>query len=118
MAALKKDTKLKRRIEEIKSALQDIESDRMRIIEPTIEQMAQLEEYLELLNKEIAKVGFVETYQNGDNQFGKKESTESKCYNSTIKNYNMLVRTVIGVLPPAQQQQAEDELTAFLRKGK
>ena len=42
---------------------------------------------LDDLQIELEKVGFVEEYCNGNNQFGKKESTESKAYNTLMKNY-------------------------------
>ena len=44
-----------------------------------------MEMQLDELQIQLEKVGFVEEYCNGNNQFGKKESTESKAYNTLMK---------------------------------
>lgn len=66
------------------------------IVEKTIECIVDLEFRIDKLQKELDTIGFVEEYQNGNNQFGTKESTISKAYSNVLKNYNSLIRTLLS----------------------
>ena len=68
----------------------------MIIVEKTIECVVDLEIRINKLQKELDTIGFVEEYQNGNNQFGTKESTISKAYSNVLKNYNSLIRTLLS----------------------
>lgn len=57
---------------------------------------------------EINKKGCTEKYQNGAEQYGIKEATEIKVYNSLIRNYNMSMKQVLDQLP-ANKKDDEDE---------
>lgn len=74
-----------------------------------------MESNLAKLDKDLLEVGFVEEYTNGENQSGKKESTESRAYSTMIKNYTGVIRTLLSCLPETEQPQAEDALDQFLR---
>ena len=90
---------------------------KFRIITHSIVQAAKMECYLEDLSIKLDAAGFVEIYQNGEHQSGKKESTESKAYSTLIKNYNTIIRTLLTCLPENAPPQADDTLTEFLRNG-
>ena len=70
----------------------------MMLVEKTIEYVVDLEFRIDKLQKELDTIGFVEEYQNGNNQFGTKESTVSKAYSNVLKNYNSLIRTLLSYL--------------------
>lgn len=108
-------TRIKRRTEEIKEILQQADEDRLRLVQPLIEQTAHMEVQLEILMEKLEEEGFVETYKNGENQYGTKESTVSKAYSSALKGYISTIRTIIQCLPVAAQQDAEDALTDFIK---
>lgn len=59
----------------------------------------------------IRENGVKETYQNGENQFGYKESTEFKCYIAMQKNYIQIIRQLSEILP----EEAAEELDEFER---
>jgi len=65
-------------------------------------QMKELEAF-------IRENGVKETYQNGENQYGYKESTEFKCYVSMQKNYIQIIRQLTDILP----EEAAEELDEF-----
>lgn len=115
MSAPKPETILKKRIKELKAIFADLDENKMKIVIPTIYQAAKMEQYIKSLQDALDTAGFVETYQNGDNQYGKKESTESKAYSTMIKNYNSIIRTLLSCLPEGEQKQAEDEISQFLK---
>ena len=67
---------------------------------------------------ELQKTGFIEQYQNGEHQFGTKESTASRSYSTMVKNYTGVIRTLLSCLPEEKQKPAEDSLGDFLRSRK
>ena len=115
MAKLQPKTILNRRIKELKEIFSAVDSDKMKVIEPSLIQAAKMELYIVDLARQLDDAGFVETYQNGENQTGKKESTESRAYSTMVKNYNAVIRTLLGCLPESEQKGAEDEMLAFLK---
>lgn len=61
---------------------------------------------IEFMDAELMKLqeilkekGWVETYQNGSNQFGMKKSSESDVYNTLIKNYTSAMKQLDDMLP-------------------
>lgn len=63
------------------------------------------------LEEQIRENGVKETYQNGENQYGFKESTEFKCYIAMQKNYIQIIRQLTDILP----EEAAEELDEFER---
>lgn len=60
------------------------------------------------LEKEIKRNGIKEVYQNGENQYGYKESTEYKCYVSLQKNYIQIIRQLTDLLPEAAAEELDE----------
>lgn len=73
-----------------------------------------MHEELSKLQKYIADNGWTEEYQNGQNQYGKKKSSEGDTYNQLIKNYAAIMRQIIDKLPADTEK--DDELTQFLKR--
>ena len=96
MPKLTEATLKKRRINKYKEAFSHLDNNTMIIVEKTIECVVDLEIRINKLQKELDTIGFVEEYQNGNNQFGTKESTISKAYSNVLKNYNSLIRTLLS----------------------
>lgn len=96
MPKLTEATLKKRRINKYKEAFSHLDNNTMMIVEKTIECIVDLEFRIDKLQKELDTIGFVEEYQNGNNQFGTKESTISKAYSNVLKNYNSLIRTLLS----------------------
>lgn len=96
MPKLTEATLKKRRINKYKEAFNHLDNNTMMIVEKTIECVVDLEFRIDKLQKELDTIGFVEEYQNGNNQFGTKESTVSKAYSNILKNYNSLIRTLLS----------------------
>ena len=53
---------------------------------------ARASEELDELQEAINQNGATDEYQNGANQFGSKASAELQAYNTTVKNYNSLMK--------------------------
>lgn len=63
----------------------------------------------------LKEKGWVEKYQNGENQCGLKKSSEADVYNGMIKNYNSTLKQISDLFP-ADTKDSGDALMAFLKK--
>lgn len=118
MRPIKPENRVKRRIKELRKIFEAVDADKLKLIDPMIHQVANLEIQMEKLLEDLKAVGFVETYQNGDNQFGTKESTVSRAYSGVFKNYVNAIRTLLSCLPETAPPEVEDILTEFIRSHK
>lgn len=118
MRPIKPENRIKRRIKELQKIFRAVDEDKFKLINPMIVQVANLESQMDSLLEELKTVGFVETYKNGDNQYGTKESTISRAYSGVFKNYTNAIRTMLSCLPETVTQEAQDTLTEFLRSHK
>lgn len=99
MEALMKDKRIKKEILKYKKILANVEPERKKAVEKLIENAAFMAATLDDLQAEINENGCIEKYKNGENQYGYKESTAFKAYNSLIKNYNVTVKQLLDQLP-------------------
>lgn len=56
-------------------------------------------EQLEILREYISVNGWSEEYKNGENQFGKKTSTEADAYLKLQKSYVATIRQLASLIP-------------------
>lgn len=118
MSRMRPENAIKRRIKELNEIFGNMDEDKKKVVTPLIDFAAHMEVNLKKLDEQLTEVGFVETYSNGENQTGKKESTESRAYSTMIKNYTGVIRTLLSCLPETEQPAAEDALDEFLRNRK
>ena len=67
---------------------------------------------LEKLREEINKEGYTDEYKNGENQYGRKVSATLQSYNSTLKNYYVLMEKLMKMFPLEEEQ--TDELLELI----
>lgn len=118
MGKISEETLRKRRLKEYQEIFQDIPDKTLKLVDKLIEMAVNMELHLRKLEEELKVVGFVEQYQNGENQFGTKESTVSRSYSTMAKNYTQVVRTLLTCLPEDRQKPAADNLAEFLQGRK
>ena len=114
MANEEKEKLKKKRISEYNRIFKELSQEKKKLIKKSIEQAVHMEMQLDDLQIELEKVGFVEEYCNGNNQFGKKESTESKAYNTLMKNYISIIKVLLGELPQSKNEEDDEEFKKFL----
>ena len=76
-------------------------------VESLIEEAAFMAGSLYELRRIIEEKGYVEEYQNGQNQKGFKKTCEVEIYNTMIKNYMSCVKQLTDMLPKEAAKQAE-----------
>lgn len=99
----------KKKIEKLSKYFDSIPPGKKALAKRLIDRESFLLEQMIDLEAEIKENGIKETYQNGENQFGYKESTEYKCYVSLQKNYIQIIRQLTDLLPA----EAAEELDEF-----
>ena len=104
----------KKRIAEYNKIFKELSQEKKKLIRKSIEQAVHLEMQLDDLQIQLEKVGFVEEYCNGNNQFGKKESTESKAYNTLMKNYIAIIKVLLSELPQTKNEDDDEEFKKFI----
>lgn len=104
--------KEKRKLDKI---IRNIPKDKKDLVQGLIADASFMAEQLEELRDYISANGWSETYQNGANQFGKKQSVESDMYIKVQKAYASIIRQLTDFLP-AEKIQNNDELLEFLQE--
>lgn len=102
----------------LKKIIKDLNEETVKGSVGLIDTLAFLRIQIQDLESHIAKHGTKEAYQNGNNQFGYKESTEFKVYNAFLQRYVQLNSQFIGLLPPEIKKEASDGFDEFVASKK
>lgn len=68
---------------------------------------------IDRLEKDISENGYEDSYKNGENQFGKKESAAAKLHVSYTKNYLAVTKQLNDMLLKGQQDESGDAFDEF-----
>ena len=82
---------------------EELSENEKAILSPLIQNAAFMRVALDDLQEIIAKEGPVESYQNGANQSGMKQSAALQAYNALVKNYASVIKKLFDELPPMKQ---------------
>ena len=94
-----KEERIKTELERISKHFENVNESQRAIVTPLLQNAAFMKVTLEDLQKIINEEGVTETYQNGANQRGIKQSATLQSYNSLIKNYASVIKTLSQLLP-------------------
>ena len=83
----------------IGSYYEGIDEIRFAMLFPLIRNAAFMRITLDDLADLINENGPIETYQNGENQHGMKQSAGLQSYNTTVKNYAAVIKQLFSMLP-------------------
>lgn len=112
-ALIEKNKTIKKEANRLKKLFADLEENKNKLSKSLIENAAFMSITLEDLKKDIVKYGVKETYVNGKDQFGFKESIESKTYNTMIKNYMNIIKQLNDMMPEQRKIDVDDEFEKF-----
>lgn len=94
-----KEERIKTELERISKHFENVNESQRAIVTPLLQNAAFMKVTLEDLQRIINEEGVTETYQNGANQRGIKQSATLQSYNSLIKNYASVIKTLSQLLP-------------------
>ncbi len=86
-------------LKKLNKIFKNISKDKKDLVQKLIKSAAFMTVELTKLENYISIHGVSETYQNGENQYGTKTSTEASVYNTMIKNYTSIIKQLTELLP-------------------
>lgn len=102
--------KIDRKAEELakmKKIYEDLSPEGKVICFSMLEEAAFLKVTLEGLRADIEENGCTDEYKNGANQYGVKISATLQSYNSTLKNYFVLMEKIVKMFPLSAEKSAD-----------
>lgn len=99
----------------IKRLFKELPAEKMQFAEGLIYQFAVVSVTLERLANEINNGDLIEDFVQGAQKLRRK-SPALKSYNSTVKSFATLSKSLLDLLPEKEQKQAGNELMSFITK--
>ncbi|GHU92964.1 hypothetical protein FACS1894208_01320 [Clostridia bacterium] len=103
-AELSKEQKIKREIARLNKVFRDLDKNKRDTVDSLIKNTAFMAVSLEELQEIINTEGYETEYQNGENQFGKKQSEAVKTHIAMTKNHAQIMRTLADLAPPVKKK--------------
>lgn len=88
----------------------DLEPNKLATCAALIDRAAFITVSLEDLEEQLNKTGWVEEYQNGENQYGMKKAAAADVHISLTKNLNVIIKQLLDLVPPAQKASRLSEM--------
>ena len=82
----------------------DLDENKKKTCEALIDRAAFITISLQDLEAQLNETGWVETYQNGENQYGMKKAAAADVHISLTKNLNAIMKQLLELVPPAQKK--------------
>ena len=112
-ALIEKNQKIKKETNKLKKLFKELPNNKKKMAEKLIENASFMSITLDELKEDIKTYGVKETYVNGKDQFGFKESIESKTYSTMVKNYMNIIKQLNDMLPAEKKIDEDDEFERF-----
>ena len=112
-ALIDKNKKIKKETQKLNKLFKDLADNKKKMAEKLIENASFMSITLDELKEDIKLYGVKETYVNGKDQFGFKESIENKTYNTMVKNYMNIIKQLNDMLPEEKKINEDDEFERF-----
>ena len=101
-----KEQRIKSENTRLKGVFKELDENKKKVVMPLIQKAAFMHVELEDLQKVIEEEGCVCEYKNGANQYGTKKSPEVDVYNTMIKNYTAIIKTLTEYVPAAPKKKS------------
>lgn len=108
-----KEAKIRKEKKRLQVLFKDLEPNKLQTCQALIDRAAFITISLEELEDQLNETGWVEYYQNGENQSGMKKAAAADVHISLTKNLNAIVKQLLELVPPAQK---ESRLAAMMSK--
>ena len=112
VAFTEKEKKIRKETRRLEEIFRDLEPNKLRTVNTLIYRAAFITVSLHL-EEQLNRDGWVEPYQNGNNQSGFKKSAAADVHISLTKNLNAIMKQLIDLVPPEQK---ESRLAAMMAK--
>lgn len=110
--------KIKKEQKRLNKIFTNIEEDKKQTVAGLIKNASFQIVMLEEVSLIIKRDGYVDEYQNGENQKGLKKSAAVEVYDKALNTYSKIIKQLCDLLPNASDSQPGAELMNFISKGK
>ena len=110
MAKAKTSTRIKKEKTRLFEIFKDLESNKLKTCTALIDRAAFITISLEDLEAQLNETGWVESYMNGENQYGMKKAAAADVHISLTKNLNAIVKQLLELVPPAKRSSRLEEM--------
>ena len=104
MTDMTKEARIKREAKRLTKQFAEIDEKNKTLAVPLIQNAAFMKATLEDLQEIVNEEGLIDEYQNGSAQHGMKQSAALQGYNTLVKNYNAVIKTLAQILLQAAQE--------------
>ncbi len=112
MAKMSKENRIKKEKKRLMEIFADLDENKLSAVQALIDRLAFITVNLQDLEEDLLRDGWVEEYQNGQNQSGMKKSAAADVHISLTKNLNALSKNLLDIVPAAQRKSKLAELMA------
>ena len=113
MGKIKVTTRIQREKDRLSEIFKGLEANKLKTCAALIDRAAFITVSLEDLETQLNTTGWVEPYQNGENQSGLKKAAAADVHISLTKNLNAIIKQLLDLVPPAQKA---SRLEALMKK--
>ena len=110
MAKASKETRIRKEKKRLSEIFKDLEENKLKTCSALIDRAAFITVSLEDLEVQLNETGWVEYYQNGENQSGMKKAAAADVHISLTKNLNAIIKQLLDLVPPAQKASRLSEM--------
>lgn len=103
MAKTKQSTRISRERKRLQAIFAGLEPNKLQTCQALIDRAAFITVSLQDLEEQLNATGWVEPYQNGENQSGMKKAAAADVHISLTKNLNAIIKQLLDLVPPAQK---------------
>ena len=110
MAKASKETRMKKEKARLLEIFHDLDDNKLAVCDTLFARAAFITVSLQDLEEELSRSGWVEPYQNGENQRGLKKSAAAEVHISLTKNLNAIMKQLLDIVPAAARKSKLEEL--------
>ncbi len=110
MAKSSKENRIKKEQKRLLEIFADLDPNKLSAVSALIDRVAFITVNLQDLEADLLRDGWVEGYQNGENQHGLKKSAAADVHISLTKNLNALTKQLLDIVPASQRKSKLQEM--------
>ena len=106
---LEKQKRIKKEISRLKRLFKDIDENKKKLVQTTIEDVAFLTITMQDLRDNIVREGTTCEYKNGENQYGTKQSPDAQLYLQMSQKQTQAMKILIDCMPKTAAVTVKDD---------
>ncbi len=106
---LEKQKRIKKEINRLKKLFKEIDENKKKLVQTTIEDVAFLTVTMQDLRENIVRDGTTVTYKNGENQYGTKQSPDAQLYLQMSQKQTQAMKILIDCMPKTPVATGKDD---------